>query len=1043
MNVSALQALKSKIIFVMAEFKLSDAIDLSIVSKLQQINTELQSLDAQFSSTAQHYAELAQKMAQGMGVKPSDLDGLVQKMSAYEKNQEELIATQAQLNRLQQEHAALLKKAQTEQSEAVRIARERAAVVKAENEATQAQLRTKQEEIKLQKLQYKQGAEIRLSKERIIEIMKREAKTINEANDMNKRLRAAVKDLNVENADEKKLLDEINAKISQNTDFIKKNSDAYTQQKMNVGNYAESIKSAFSDIASGNVTLSSLSTMAQKTGEVFKGGLANGIKEVTKSFVTLLANPIVATLAAVASVIIVVKKAIESDNDALQQWQRILAPLKGVLQLVQNAVQGLAEYVLSLAEGFTQGAMAVAKFMEKLPLIGNGMKSVNKSIEDNVKATKQQQAVEEKRRDMIGRNAEINKRVAELNRKAAQTESVSAKERAAALKEIDRLEKQRMENNINIAKLEAEAYRLQHANSKNTREELDEQARLDAAAIDAETEYLRATQKSTKKLDAISKERSTNAEKEKTYRLKLQQLENEATEALTTKGIQQELAAIRAGYAKKFAEIKGNSEQEAALRIRLQQAMDKEINDKTTQHYYENATEIAELRKAVSKERSDEELAAELEILQLKYEQEIIAAQNNAEKILLITEKYEKEQQKVLEAATDERIKKSEQEATLRASYMTASLNEEINAIKQAYSRREITDEQMNAKIAEAQSRYAVKTAQASVDSLETILDAENISAEEREQLAARLADAKIALSNAETDAIIANQKRQEEAERKSIEKAMDHVGFAGDALNGFAELGATLYDNQLAKLDEAQEALDKAFDAETKRIDELATNGSISTEEAEARKRAAKDRTEKQAEEIQKKQDELQKRQARLAKANAIAQCIINTSLAIMKTIAQLGFPAAIPFVAMAGTLGAIQLANIAATPIAAYKEGTDDHKGGLAVVGDGGKREVVMIGNKAYITPDTPTLVDLPRHAKVLPDAEALKLDRIGSDLTSIMSEREQNGLPAVVVSNDFSRLEVRLDSVVNEMEMLRRMQAKNYRAASMSNFINERIK
>lgn len=1034
----------------MAEFKLSDAIDVSIVNKLQQINTELQGLDAQFSSTAQHYAELAQKMAQGLGVKPSDLDGLVQKMAAYEKNQSELIETQAQLNRLQQEHTALLKKAQTEQSEAVRVARERSAIVKAENEAEQARLKTQQEALKLQKAQNKQNADTLKGEARIREELERHAKTINEANLQNRLLRAAVKDLNVENEAERKLLDEINKRIGENTDFVKKNSDAYTQQKMNVGNYAESIKNAFADMASGNITMQNMTTIAGKMGDVFKGGISSGLKMVgdgvktmTERFLVLLANPIVATLTAVAAVVLMVKKAIDSDNEAMERWQRILAPMQGVLQVVQNAVQGLAEYILSLAEGFSQGAMAISKFLEKIPFLGDTMKGVNKSIEDNVKATKEQQEVEGKRRDMIGKNAEINKRVAELNRKAAQTESVSAKERAAALKEIDALEKQRMKNNIDIAKLEADAYRLKHQNSKNTREEMDEQARLDAAAIDAETEYLRATQKSVKKLDAINKERSTNAEKEKTYRLKLQQLENDAAEALTTKGIQQEIAAIRSGYAKKFAEIKGNSDAEVALRLRLQEAMDKEINDKTAQYYYSNASEISELRKAIAKEGSDEELAAELEILQLKYEQEIIAAQNNAEKILLITEKYEKLQQKVLESAASERIKRSEQEATLRASYMTNALNEEINDIKRAYSRREITEEQMNAQIAAAQSRYAVKSAQASVDSLEAILDAENISAEEREQLAAKLSEAKVALSNAETDAIIKNQKRQEEAQRKAIEKSMDYVAFAGDALQGVADLGSTFFDNQLRKLDDAQDALDKAYSAETKHIEELERTGSITTEEAEARKRAAKDRTEKQSEEIARKQEDLQKRQQRLAKANAIAQCLINTSLGIMKTIAQLGFPAAIPFVAMAGTLGALQLANIVATPIAAYKDGTDDHKGGLAVVGDGGKREVVMIGSKAYITPDTPTLVDLPRHARVLPDAEALKLDRIGSDLTSIMSEREKNGLPAVVVSNDFSRLEVRLDSVVNEMELMRRMHAKNYRASAMSNFINARMR
>ena len=51
-------------------------------------------------------------------------------------------------------------------------------------------------------------------------------------------------------------------------------------------------------------------------------------------------------------------------------------------------------------------------------------------------------------------------------------------------------------------------------------------------------------------------------------------------------------------------------------------------------------------------------------------------------------------------------------------------------------------------------------------------------------------------------------------------------------------------------------------------------------------------------------------------------------------------------------------------------YAEGTNFHKGGLAVVGDGGKQEVIEASGKTFLSPSSATLVDLPRGARVYKD-------------------------------------------------------------------------
>ena len=66
-------------------------------------------------------------------------------------------------------------------------------------------------------------------------------------------------------------------------------------------------------------------------------------------------------------------------------------------------------------------------------------------------------------------------------------------------------------------------------------------------------------------------------------------------------------------------------------------------------------------------------------------------------------------------------------------------------------------------------------------------------------------------------------------------------------------------------------------------------------------------------------------------------------------------------------------------------------------------------------YLTPSTPTLVDLPKGAKVLPyaiDMERMKAR--ANDLEGLMAYRQENELPPITIENDYSGLEKRLDKL-----------------------------
>jgi hypothetical protein len=63
--------------------------------------------------------------------------------------------------------------------------------------------------------------------------------------------------------------------------------------------------------------------------------------------------------------------------------------------------------------------------------------------------------------------------------------------------------------------------------------------------------------------------------------------------------------------------------------------------------------------------------------------------------------------------------------------------------------------------------------------------------------------------------------------------------------------------------------------------------------------------------------------KQARSDKALALFNIAINTASSIIKTGEQLGYPAAIPFQILAGIIGGVQLAAVAAKPLPKFEKG------------------------------------------------------------------------------------------------------------------------
>lgn len=505
----------------------------------------------------------------------------------------------------------------------------------------------------------------------------------------------------------------------------------------------------------------------------------------------------------------------------------------------------------------------------------------------------------------------------------------------------------------------------------------------------------------------------------------VEQLEEAKVKAMED-GIEKTLALIRLQYKKEIDAIKGNSE--AAQKLRLLKAKELAVKLAQAQAAYDTQRADIDLKNRIAtvKEGSEEEYTLKLNQLEKQREAEIAEAKKTGADVALINAKYRKQEEDLLEEHIQKQMEilnKKSANAQLRAD---ADYEAKVEQLEKEYS-AEIrnakhtgkTVEQIkadyNRRRTEIDNQYADDTLQRQIDLISSQLQFEDMGKEEREKLQLELTKLTKQLArqraDAEKQATEEAVQADEAAAAKRKQNLQDWAQRAGEAIGRISDFMSALYDNQIQKIEELLEAEQTRYDQEVNHIDYLAEHGAITEEEAEIRKRDAAAATAAKQEQLEKKKAQIEYRKALMEKANTIAQIGMATSLGIMQALAM--FPPNIPLSSFIGAMGAIQLATALAQPIKAYAEGTKGkpHPGGLALVGDGGSQELVMYDGKAYVTPDSPTLVDLPRGAEVIPDITTKTLQDLGASLNMSIPRDRSTGQPIVI--NDYSALESRVAS------------------------------
>lgn len=689
----------------------------------------------------------------------------------------------------------------------------------------------------------------------------------------------------------------------------------------------------------------------------------------------------------------------------------------------------------------------------------------------------------------------------EMTKIAAQRYKAWVKERNAYVSYL-RSENELSKNNSDLQKTITLNAKKQWENAKDSLSDYDKALKGMSESIDVDA--------------LVNDSNDANKKEAEEYANYMKNIESELTKtriALIEDRRKAEIASVENTYKENINKIKGYSAKENQLRSQYEEEKNKNIRDINEKYdlereEYESDLEkrSIELKLDTIKNNSEKELEYKLDLLlrmnEILREEEIREAERRGEDVELINKKYDARFSSIIQDNISERLGLIKKGTDRELDILDTNSLKEINALNKQYKQGEINEKQYRDGIykitkesGEAKLKLLLKEAEAEL-ALSSDLPQEKVDEIQRriDKIKAQIGafgddmdndennpgkrwadDFNNALGNLSSSAnkYLGDSANIFNALGDIIGEITSKMDDAGDSvlnfwgklddkgklsfvLSSFAKIqdGITsimtdIYDARIKRVEEEQEANEEAGEKELERIEKLENSGVITKEEAEARKRAAEQTTANKNKELEKKKEALQQKQAKWEKANAISQSIIATALAVSRALPNM------VLAALVGALGAAQLATIIAQPIPKYAKGTDNHPGGLAIVGDGGKHEAVVTDRGAYITPNVPTLIDLPRLAKVIPDVDIERrsdflppFDRLAlyrsmnlrSDIGALMKDAERMGEPITVnVNNDYRKLEREMQSLNRSFEKMAKYQKKAAKEAELRNISN----
>ena len=388
--------------------------------------------------------------------------------------------------------------------------------------------------------------------------------------------------------------------LSDNISSLEANTGRYQR---NVGNY----KSALEGL-SGSFKMAGLSTAG-----------------LDKSLKLLGANPIMIFFTAIVGAVKSLGSAFKNNEENLDRWKLVIAPINRILELASNSMQQFASKILGVVEAGKSALNWVGNMLQKLPFLRDRINDLNEEMRDSIALEKEAQAIRNERRKEDVEQAKASLESQRLLTKAYDKANYTAKERLEFLRQATKIEQDRADAAELLAKRELELARQRASISKNDSKTNDELAAKEAAYYQAQQQR-EALQTSLKRRESqllsqiASEEKEIEQQRKKSYeeskkaneaRINAMKEAEDAIISLMQEGEEKQIALENSQY-KKSKEL---------LEAKL--ADEKKKHGESTELYKAYTAQLEAMEKAHEKKLDDIHKAAALETINT--EKDVIA----------------------------------------------------------------------------------------------------------------------------------------------------------------------------------------------------------------------------------------------------------------------------------------------------------------------------------------------------------------------------------------------------------------------------------
>jgi hypothetical protein len=267
--------------------------------------------------------------------------------------------------------------------------------------------------------------------------------------------------------------------IQQQTAAVNEAEQSTGRFQRNVGNYPKVFDLSNTSMGKFAAMFNSLS---QGTGKlsVAMGGAKQAVAAFGKQLLALLANPIVAAIAAIVVVVMKLVDAFKKSDDAMTSLNTAMAAFQPIVSAVGFVLEKVAETLGKVALGIANVVTAVLRVIPAFKDAQDAAQDYEQSL-DKLQDSERAYTVE---------SAKNNRDIAELRAKATDTDKYSAEQRLEFLQQARTLEEKNLKAEKDIA---AERLRLARQKAKQDNDTSDETknrlAELEAAMYQAEENF--------------------------------------------------------------------------------------------------------------------------------------------------------------------------------------------------------------------------------------------------------------------------------------------------------------------------------------------------------------------------------------------------------------------------------------------------------------------------------------------------------------------------------------------------------------------------